>query len=370
MPIHHATAQHTAFAQCVHALRRTLATTPLGWLLICWVSGGPARSPGLWLWLGIFALGWLCNMLLLRAISRAGPAPARHGRQLLGIAALDGACWGALTLLVMGDDAILNAWLAAILCGVAAVNAPVYITWIRAYRAQIGALWLLVGLGTLLHPGRPQGLEGFIGLSVFLLLIGDYMHRIAARVVEGIRLQIANAELAEQLREALAASQQQAATDPLTGLPNRRALDELLRQQLGQAARQRSGFAVLMLDLDHFKAVNDSQGHAVGDRVLQAFAARVRAQLRDGDSCARYGGEEFVVVLPGASLALALEVAERLRACVAGSALLSQPAVAVTVSIGAAAHRPGDGATDLLARADAAVYEAKRSGRNRVCAAA
>ena len=103
--------------------------------------------------------------------------------------------------------------------------------------------------------------------------------------------------------------------------------------------------------------------------MLQAFAARVRETLRDGDVCARHGGEEFVVVLPGATLDVALAVAERLRTGVSAAPLPSTPTLAITVSIGAAAHASGEGAQDLLARADTAVYEAKRAGRNRVCAA-
>jgi diguanylate cyclase (GGDEF)-like protein len=124
--------------------------------------------------------------------------------------------------------------------------------------------------------------------------------------------------------------------------------------------------SVLALDLDHFKAVNDTHGHAVGDEALRAFARRIRGPLRQSDHLARLGGEEFIVLLPGAPVSNALEIAERLRASVAEAPLVDVPRVAVTVSIGVAAFRPGDRGTDLLARADTAAYAAKRSGRDRV----
>jgi len=124
-----------------------------------------------------------------------------------------------------------------------------------------------------------------------------------------------------------------------------------------------------MLDIDHFKSVNDRYGHAVGDATLQAFAQRVREQLRSSDQCARYGGEEFAVLLPDATRDKALEIAERLRAAVASQPLLAEPRVDNTVSVGVAWMAEGDSAAELLRRADAALYEAKRSGRNRVVSA-
>lgn len=357
------------FQQCVVALRRILLTAPLGMSLVAWICWGRAPTASIFIWLALFAGGLAVNLSVLAVIVRQGAQRARHGRWLLGVAAIDGLSWGAVLALLTGQDAVLNAWMAALICGVCAVNAPGYITQIRAYRGMTGAVWAVLAVLAITQSERPQMQVTVVGLSLFVLLMNIYMSSIAARVVEGIRLQLANAELAEQLRTALASSQQEAVTDPLTTLPNRRALDDLLRKQLSLAAHRRAGFGVLMLDLDHFKSINDNHGHTVGDEVLRAFATRVRGLLREGDVCSRYGGEEFVVVLPGATLELALDVAERLRASVAEAPLLKAPALTVTVSVGAAIHRVGEGAQDLLERADAAVYDAKRAGRNRVCAA-
>jgi len=197
-----------------------------------------------------------------------------------------------------------------------------------------------------------------------------YMQAIAKRVLEGIRLQLANASLAVQLRSALQLVEIDAVTDPLTGLANRRGLDVLLKQQLELATKEARPFAVLMLDIDHFKLVNDTYGHSIGDDALRAFVFRVRNYLRQGDACTRYGGEEFVVVLPDTSLETAIDVAERLRRGVAESGLLTVPPLKTTVSIGVAVYVAGQTLEELLKMADAAVYCAKRGGRNQVRASA
>lgn len=174
-----------------------------------------------------------------------------------------------------------------------------------------------------------------------------------------------NRELEEQRRaiEALAN------TDALTGALSRRHFLELAGRERARAAREGNGLAVLLLDIDHFKRVNDTHGHAGGDAVLRAFHATCAAQLRAHDLLGRLGGEEFGVVLPATGREVARQVAERLRAAVAAEpvALPGGGAVAITVSIGlaftASAAQDIDG---LLAAADAALYRAKREGRNRV----
>jgi diguanylate cyclase (GGDEF)-like protein len=159
--------------------------------------------------------------------------------------------------------------------------------------------------------------------------------------------------------------------DPLTSLLNRRALEEDLQREWRRWQRTGQAFAVVVLDLDHFKHVNDSLGHAVGDEVLVQTAQRLLAQARKSDSVARIGGEEFLVLMPEANGAGALAAAERLRRAIADLPYdhTGQPLV-VTVSIGLAEAGPED--VDVLAplrRADAALYEAKRNGRNRVVVA-
>jgi diguanylate cyclase (GGDEF)-like protein len=158
--------------------------------------------------------------------------------------------------------------------------------------------------------------------------------------------------------------------DALTGLPNRRAFDEALAREVARAARAGAPLAVVALDVDHFKRVNDGHGHAAGDAALRAVAARALAALRTGDLLARVGGEEFAALLPGAALADAREVAERVRLAVAAAPIDAAgapgAALALTVSLGCATLGPGEAGAALVARADARLYDAKHRGRNRV----
>ena len=158
------------------------------------------------------------------------------------------------------------------------------------------------------------------------------------------------------------------AEDALTGLPNRRAFEEALAREVARARRVRAPLGLVALDVDHFKRVNDTHGHAAGDAVLREVAARIAAAARAGDLVARIGGEEFAALLGGADLSAAAEAAERIRARVreAPVAVAAGLALAVTVSAGVAALEPGEDGAALLARADARLYEAKRAGRDRV----
>ncbi|MDE2567216.1 MAG: GGDEF domain-containing protein [Burkholderiales bacterium] len=361
-----AAARAEGFRQAVHAMRRTLVTTPLGWLLVAWMASSHVPLAELSTWLAVFGLSWGVNLGVLWRVARDGGDGAWQRRLVLGVAVADGLAWGLMFALMSGRDAALDSALGAVLAGVGAINAPVYITLPRGYRALIGSMWLLAACAYPLHPQPLSVLQGIVGLALFFTLIGVYMAPISERVLEGIRLQLANAALAGQLRMALQLVQQDAATDALTGQPNRRALDRLMAEQAALAGRDGRPFSLLLLDIDHFKQINDTHGHAVGDEALKAFAARVREQLREGDVCARYGGEEFVVVLPDTDLATAREVAERLRHAVAERPLLAAPRLGATVSIGAAQFSGDRTPQQLLTMADAAVYAAKRGGRNQV----
>jgi len=155
-----------------------------------------------------------------------------------------------------------------------------------------------------------------------------------------------------------------AETDFLTGLRNRYAMDRSLREAVARAGRYGEDLAVLFLDIDHFKQVNDRYGHDVGDLTLSSVAAAVAGALRAGDQAARWGGEEFIVAAYRADRAAALALAERLRQAVA--ALKLETAGSVTVSLGVALYRDGDDLDSLVGRADKALYEAKAAGRNRV----
>jgi diguanylate cyclase (GGDEF)-like protein len=297
---------------------------------------------------------------------RAGSKLAIHRRRLKWIAALDGFGWGLLTWFLIGYDPVLDAILMALLCGVTSINAQVYGTYVVAYYGQIGVLWAISVCGILLIASTPSGFDYAAGLSVFIALTAYYTRAISKRLLEGIRLQHANSSLAVQLRTALQKVELDAATDALTGHWNRRALDDVLKQQVERCAVSGKPFSILMLDIDFFKKINDEFGHLVGDDVLRAFAQRLREFLRSADFCARFGGEEFVVILPDTSLTTAMEIGERIRAGIAQTPLLNKPRVQATVSIGVATMERKQSINDLFAAADAAVYLAKNGGRNQV----
>ena len=161
-----------------------------------------------------------------------------------------------------------------------------------------------------------------------------------------------------------------AASDPLTGLPNRRRLMERGDEEARRAQRYRRPLAVMVLDLDHFKAVNDAFGHAAGDAALKQAADVWRDALRDLDLLARLGGEEFVAVLPETGPVEAAAAAERLRAAIAQAPLnATAPNRRLTASVGVACLRDDESFDFLLARADEAMYRAKKAGRNQVCVA-
>ncbi|MGQ3354856.1 MAG: GGDEF domain-containing protein [Phreatobacter sp.] len=168
--------------------------------------------------------------------------------------------------------------------------------------------------------------------------------------------------LADQLRHL-------SRTDMLTGLLNRRALNELALESFGSADAEGRTHGVVLFDIDHFKAINDSQGHAAGDTVLAAIAREVGPELAPGATFARYGGEEFIVLLPDTSEAAAMALAERLRRAISRVAVPNAPQFVVTGSFGVAV-RPPDAVQSwehLVATADQRLYRAKRAGRNRTC---
>ena len=209
----------------------------------------------------------------------------------------------------------------------------------------------------------PVVAAAYVGMVVVVLLSSTFLTTRVQSTREHLRRQ--KAELAQALEQI----RQLATHDDLTGLLNRRAM--LDRMQLEQRRSLRSGSPLLIaqLDIDHFKAVNDTHGHAAGDLVLQRFADTVRRNVRDTDVLARWGGEEFVLLLCDTPAADAVTLMERLRQAVQAMqvpvAQGGQP-ITVTVSIGLARHAPADPLAGTLERADRGLYAAKAGGRNRV----
>jgi diguanylate cyclase (GGDEF)-like protein len=172
-----------------------------------------------------------------------------------------------------------------------------------------------------------------------------------------------------ELEKLYADMQKLAITDGLTGLYNRRGFFELSQREVERAKRFDRAYSIIILDIDHFKAINDTHGHETGDQVLEKLAGRLSAELRKVDILGRYGGEEFSLLLPETNSAGASIVAERLRCCIADEPIeTSQGFLNVTISVGLATLTVNTMTLEeLLRRADQALYKAKESGRNCVC---
>ena len=208
-----------------------------------------------------------------------------------------------------------------------------------------------------------RGLE--IGVNDFLMRPID-KNELLARA----RSQVRKRRYTERLRDNVQISIEMAITDALTGLFNRRYMENHLATLIEQAGARGKPLAVMMLDIDYFKSINDSHGHDAGDDVLRDFALRIKRSIRGIDLACRCGGEEFVIVMPETDVTVAAMVAERLRRRIAAEPFaISQgtKSIPVTLSIGIAALRgQNDNAASLIKRADQALYRAKRDGRNRV----
>jgi diguanylate cyclase (GGDEF)-like protein len=225
----------------------------------------------------------------------------------------------------------------------------------------------------LAKPWRPEELKAVLGqgLERYRLVLEN--RRLLRELQEAnedlerkvrertLRLQEQN----EALREARERIEELSRRDALTGLTNRRWLDELLRLEVERAKRYGAPLSVIMVDLDHFKVVNDSFGHAVGDQVLKSAARTLREAVRMTDVVGRYGGEEFLVLLPNTGMAQATVLAERMRAGLRLMPVGFRPDP-VTGSFGVTQWTRGDTVAGLVDRADEALYEAKREGRDRV----
>ncbi|BCB19621.1 PleD family two-component system response regulator [Bosea sp. ANAM02] len=211
-----------------------------------------------------------------------------------------------------------------------------------------------------------RGLE--IGAHDFLVRPID-RNELLARV----RTQVRRKRFTERLRDSVQSSMEMAVMDQLTGLHNRRFMDNRLAVMFDESALRARSLSLLVLDIDHFKSVNDSWGHDAGDEVLREFADRVRACTRGIDLVARMGGEEIVVVLPDTGRDAAYRVAERIRERVESTPFAVQNNtrdIKVTVSVGVSNRRAGDASSaDMMKRADDALYRAKANGRNRVIVA-
>ncbi len=216
-------------------------------------------------------------------------------------------------------------------------------------------------------------LDGPIGLDLIRNIVAELLHE--TRNMCMVNLELAKelnrtAQEVRKLSDRLEQAQAEALVDPLTGLSNRRGLARAV-DDLQNGSGTLEGSTLLAIDIDHFKTINDTHGHLLGDKVLRAIAQILRTCIRGGDASARIGGEEFAVLLPQTPVSGAIAVAEKIRAAIGKMRLKridrDESVGNITVSVGVGSVKSGDTFERLLERADAALYAAKRAGRNKVC---
>ena len=211
-------------------------------------------------------------------------------------------------------------------------------------------------------------LEGLLGTMDHHQKQRDEREREVAARLQSLAERVSSMEQeAQGYREHLEEQRQKALIDPLTGLPNRAAWSERLEHEVGQWQQHGNSLLLAMLDLDHFKRINDNYGHLAGDKVLKIIANVLRKRLRGSDFIARFGGEEFVLLLPNTPWPVGVRIVEALRAAIEACPFhFKGEPVTITVSVGLSAFKAGDRSDLVIKRADQALYRAKDAGRNRV----
>ncbi len=198
---------------------------------------------------------------------------------------------------------------------------------------------------------------------------GLYLYMLVATAVVFAAFGVVTGRLSDSLERMNQTLSSMALTDALTGMRNARYFHERLREEHARAVRLGEPLALIVGDLDHFKRVNDRYGHVTGDKLLAAVGRVIHRMVRAGDSACRIGGEEFAVLCPSTDLMEAMQIAERIRAAVAAEAVaLAEGSLSITMSLGVARLRPDQDPGAFFTTADGAMYQSKRSGRNRVTA--
>lgn len=245
---------------------------------------------------------------------------------------------------------------------------------------QLGTVMTVIdeaGEGTAAYGQSLESASGALAVEMpadrLAKLVSSLLNETRSMVDQGRELERRLKESAREIQELhgkLESSRKEALVDALTGLANRKRFDSVLEANTRAATDGPNPLSLLFLDVDHFKKFNDTYGHQVGDQVLKLLASILQKNIREGDLAARYGGEEFAVILPGAQLSEASQLAERIRKIVGARSLIERKSGntlgQVTVSVGVAQFIAGEPPPELIERADKALYEAKRSGRNRV----
>lgn len=281
------------------------------------------------------------------------------------------AAWGAAVFFPQRNDSVSMLMVLLFLTAIAALNVLLHITDYALFLSVHLPLGVLGLTGILRNTGDSRPLLGaaLIGFWMTTVVLHRHLHTFVDRTLRAEAELTETQQRAHSMNRALLAANEdlryQATHDQLTGLPNRGTLMETLDRQIASIRGPRSGLAVLYMDVDHFKTVNDEYGHAAGDRLLGLLARRLQGGIRPGDLVARLGGDEMACVLPAVSEAESEALANRLLGRATAAVHVDQREITVGLSIGLAwTNSQHTDSAELLRRADQALYEAKRAGRN------
>jgi diguanylate cyclase (GGDEF)-like protein len=345
------------FKQSFPALFISYATA----LLLSWMLWGHTSDIELVAWLGMLAVSTLGRLAVFLVYFRTNPSGVellKLERRYVFSLMVSSLTWGIGALLVMPVDSQLHQAITLfILIGMAGGAVSMYSA---RYQMAIGAMTAVLLPSTLWLYTQPENEQ--LGMALGATLFMAVLVRAAKVLASALQ---SNFQLSRELHAAHAAADQQAKTDSLTGINNRRAFLDQGGQLIRYCERHELALSAMVMDIDHFKAINDSIGHLAGDAVLRKVGEIIQTTLRRSDVCGRIGGEEFAVVLPHTSEVDALAIAEKLRKTIAETPIAcGERRMDITISIGVASGAYNLGM--LLAYADKAMYRAKAQGRNQV----
>lgn len=310
------------------------------------------------IWISVVLLISIARLTNLRAWQKNQARPQTHWVSYFYLgAAASGLSWGLAGFWLFPADSNGQMLMTFALGGIAAGGMSTLGVLPRAYALFLLTSVLPFTLRLFMQPGADYTLMGLMSV-VFIAFLLTASHRASKVFIESQRLRFENEDITEKMH-ALATT---AITDPLTGAYNRNMLNVALPSEMERARRHNAPLAIILLDIDHFKRVNDNHGHQVGDRTLVWLTERISSQLREADLLFRWGGEEFMVVAPNTDLAAACVVADRMRREIEQSPL--EPAGIITCSFGCSQFWLEDTTDTFIQRADRALYAAKDNGRN------
>lgn len=351
---------HQLFRQSVSAVFGSyLAAIMLCWL--CWDRF--EHSVVLW-WLAILTGSTLLRISMFVAYFRSDESertPQRWERKYWSTLVLSASIWGGGAFVVMpADDLLSQALVMLFAVGMSVSAVSCYSAYLYMTLVSIGLVLLPCTAWLLFQSSMIQ-----VGMALSVLVFASFVARATRKMSEALETAF---RLTREMEHANSISTRAAQTDELTGLKSRRAFFEHAQQLYNECETNRLGLCVVMLDMDHFKHINDTYGHQVGDQVLRQMGEVISSSFRATDIHGRLGGEEFAVLLPDTSIEAAVEIAEQLIQTIAG--LMIEPVHCITASLGVASTDAGDkDLHSLMNNADKALYRAKALGRNQVAVA-